>query len=182
LVKQLTGGDTIACRRMHEDYWQYTPTHKIMLACNHRPRIKGTDWAIWRRIKLVPFAVIIGPDEQDKELGEKLKAEAAGILAWAVRGCLAWQKDGLGQAEEIEQATEQYRSSEDVLAGFLNEVCDLDLNATVRASELLKAYREFSSDKQITHRQFGELLTEKGFQRFKSNTTRYRGISLLPEP
>lgn len=108
LVKHLTGGDAIACRRMHEDFWVYTPTHKILLACNHRPRIMGTDWAIWRRIRLIPFCMTVGEGQQDKNLGDKLAAEAPGILVWAVCGCLVWQQDGLGEADEVEAATKEY--------------------------------------------------------------------------
>ena len=68
LVKELTGGDPIRARRMHENYWEFLPTHKIILACNHKPIIRGTDDAIWRRVKLVPFNVTIPPKERDKAL------------------------------------------------------------------------------------------------------------------
>jgi putative DNA primase/helicase len=59
LVKQLTGGDRIKARRMREDFWEFAPTHKVFLAANHKPVVRGTDHAIWRRIKLVPFDVVI---------------------------------------------------------------------------------------------------------------------------
>jgi P4 family phage/plasmid primase-like protien len=105
-VKELCGGDVIRGRRMREDSWEYKPTHKVLLTTNHKPVIKGTDHAIWRRIVLVPFNVQFwnpaksetGPDhlKQDKSLPEKLKAESEGILMWAIRGCLDWQRDGLG--------------------------------------------------------------------------------------
>jgi putative DNA primase/helicase len=180
LVKQLTGADTISCRRMREDFWDFQPTHKILLACNHKPRIRGVDWAIWRRIKLVPFNVTIAEHEKDKYLGEKLKAEAEGILAWAVRGCLDWQENGLGNADEIEFATQAYQSAEDTLAGFLAECCVLDDDGRARASDLLKNYREWSGNKRLSQRRFGEMLTSKGFERFTSNGTWYRGIAIPP--
>src|SRR5690606_33658354 len=95
LVKELTGGDRISARRMKEDYWEFEPTHKIVLATNHKPQIRGTDHAIWRRVHLVPFTVTIPDDQQDRDLPSKLRGELPGILAWCVRGCLEWQQIGL---------------------------------------------------------------------------------------
>ncbi len=88
MVKDLTGSERIRARRMREDFWEFDPTHKIILASNHKPTVRGTDHAIWRRIRLVPFAVTIPESEQDKSLPGKLLTELPGILAWCVRGCL----------------------------------------------------------------------------------------------
>jgi hypothetical protein len=87
LVNELTGGDRIRARRMREDFWEFDPTHKFLMATNHKPKIRGNDYGIWRRLKLVPFVVTFPPDQQDKELGAKLRTEDEGILAWLVRGC-----------------------------------------------------------------------------------------------
>ena len=92
LLKELSGGDKVRARRMREDFWEFDPTHKIVLAANHKPFVRGTDHGIWRRLRLVPFTVTIPDDEQDKQLPVKLVAEYAGILAWAVQGCLEWQR------------------------------------------------------------------------------------------
>src|SRR5208283_4668705 len=118
LVKELTGGDPIRARRMREDFWQFMPTHKVVLACNHRPTVRGTDHAIWRRLKLVPFNVVIPPNERDKQLPAKLRDELPGILAWAVRGCLDWQRHGLEDPKAIIAATADYQNAEDVLLNF----------------------------------------------------------------
>ena len=75
LVKTLTGGDTVTARFLHREFFEFKPTFKIFLAVNHKPRIKGTDHAIWRRIRLIPFTVTIPEEEQDKTLSEKLKGE-----------------------------------------------------------------------------------------------------------
>jgi putative DNA primase/helicase len=119
LVKELTGGDPITARRMREDHWTFWPTHKIFLATNHQPVIRGTDHAIWRRPKLVPFKVTIPQHEWDTTLPDKLKAEWPGILAWAMQGCLDWQQNGLGIPEEVNQATQEYRADMDMLGQFL---------------------------------------------------------------
>src|SRR3984893_11101710 len=86
LVKDLTGGDPISCRRMHEDFWQFMPTHKFFLAGNYKPNVRGQDEGIWRRIRLVPWTVEIPKSKRDKKLTAKLRKELSGILAWAVRG------------------------------------------------------------------------------------------------
>jgi len=89
------------------------------MATNHKPVIRGTDEGIWRRIRLVPFTVVIPEEEQDTTVPEKLRAELPGILAWAVRGCLAWQQEGLPVPEEVQQATAGYREEMDTFGRFL---------------------------------------------------------------
>lgn len=104
-VKQLTGSDKVLARRMREDFWEFDPTHKVLLATNHKPEVRGTDHAIWRRLRLIPFDIVIPDAEQDKMLPKKLEAELKGILAAAVQGCLEWQRLGLGLPDEVKQAT-----------------------------------------------------------------------------
>jgi putative DNA primase/helicase len=179
LVKELTGGDPIRARRMREDFWQFNPTHKVVLACNHRPTVGGTDHAIWRRLKLVPFNVVIPPAERDKQLPAKLREELTGILAWAVRGCLDWQKIGLGEPKAIIDATADYQIAEDVLMNFLAECCIIAPDAKVKAADLVDAYKEYSGDKDMTTRKLTVMVTEKGIERQKSNGLWYRGVGLL---
>jgi len=88
VIKQATGGDTITARFLYREYFEFSPQFKLFLVANHKPVIIGTDEAIWRRIRLIPFTVTIPPEERDKQLLEKLQRELPGILAWAVRGCL----------------------------------------------------------------------------------------------
>lgn len=139
-IKELTGGDLIAARFMRQDFFHFAPTHKIMLAANHRPRVRGTDEAIWRRLRLVPFEVIIPEGERDKTLELQLEAELPGILAWAVRGCLEWQKQGLGAVDAVQAATKRYRADQDHLAQFLEERCELDGTAWTSSTDLYVAY------------------------------------------
>lgn len=191
LVKDLTGGDSIRGRRMREDSWQYTPTHKIILPTNHKPTVRGTDHAIWRRLALVPFDVKFwnpdkgesGPAElrQDKGLAEKLKAEAPGILAWMVRGCLEWQHDGLRIPIEVQAATAEYRDSQDVLGAFIDECCLVRDGESVRASEIYGQYRRWMEDAgemPVSQQRFGTAMTERGFERKKNNGKWYVGIEM----
>ncbi len=163
IVKELTGADRLRARHMREDFFEFDPTHKIWLAANHKPTISGTDWGIWRRIKLIPFTVTIPPEKRDEALQEKLRAELAGILNWALLGCMEWQAKGLREPQAVVAATGQYRRQQDVLAGFLEECCVVASDVRARAGDLLAAYRKWSGDDQMSQRRLGETLTERGF-------------------
>ncbi len=179
LVKQLTGGDSISCRRMREDFWEFEPTHKVLLACNHKPVVRGTDWAMWRRLKLIPFDVVVPDDRRDKTLPEKLQRESGGILTWCVKGSLAYQRDGLGNPEAVTVATAQYRTAEDTIGEFLVECCTGGPEASAKAADLYQAYIEFSSDKRTTRKKFGLSLQERGFEKRKlGGTIWWHGLGL----
>ena len=123
-IKQLTGGDVIAARFLHKEFFEFRPTFKIWMAVNHKPEITGTDDGIWRRIRLIPFEVQIPPNERDATLkgeGGKLAGELSGILNWALLGFQKWQQDGLQIPDAVANATEIYRDESDQLRGFLDD-------------------------------------------------------------
>jgi putative DNA primase/helicase len=188
LVKQLTGRDRIKARRMREDFWEFDPTHTIFLATNHRPEVRGTDHAIWRRLKLVPFDVTIPEAEQDKRLAAKLRAERPGIIASIVRGCLEYQRGGLGEPEEVKVATEGYRVEMDVLAAFIEDRCVVHPRASAGATPLYNAYKDWcdeSGETKLTQTKFGRRLKERGFRSEKSQRVTWYGIGLRddrPDP
>jgi putative DNA primase/helicase len=162
LMKQMTGGDRVRARKLYQDFFEFEPTHKIFLAANHRPTVLGSDHAVWRRIKLVPFAVTIPEAEKDPHLGEKLKAELPGILGWAVRGCLDWRRHGMQEPEEVRKATEAYQAEQDLVAGFLGACCFVNAQARVKVSALYDAYAEWSGDKVTSQRSFNDRLKGRG--------------------
>lgn len=185
LVKAVTGGESVKVKRLYADVYAITPTFKLWIGTNHKPVIRGTDHAIWRRIHLVPFETIIPEAEQDHQLLDKLEAERPGILAWAVAGCLAWQRGGLGTPEEVRRATAAYRSEMDALGDFLADRCILDAQAAVTAGELHDAYSDWSKragEAQLSKRALHLQLTERGFvaRRTKNERTwvglRLRGL------
>jgi putative DNA primase/helicase len=123
-VKRITGNDMLKARRMRENFWEFLPTHKIILATNHKPRVADATDSFWDRIALIPFDVRIDDGEVDRSLAERLiKEELSGILTWAMEGCLAWQKEGLRIPKAIVDATREYRAAEDVVGGFVGERC-----------------------------------------------------------
>src|SRR5262249_43236676 len=137
---------------------------------------------VWRRIKLVPFAVTIPDDEKDPDLPEKLQAEYPGILAWAVHGCLEWQQHGLGEPEEVRQATATYQEESDTLGQFIDECCNQHPEARVKASLLFEEYLKWSGDRFISPEKFGRRMREKGFEAGRSHGGRYyHGIMLEAE-
>ena len=184
VVKQLTGGDTISARFLYGEFFEYQPQFKIFLAANHKPVIRGTDHAIWRRIKLIPFTVTIPEEERDKQLAAKLRQELPGILAWALRGCLEWQQMGLGEPEEVRHATAEYRDEMDALVEFLEECCIRDETAKVATGVLYHAYKNWCEDNDETafkKNTFARCLGERGFEHYKidKNTRGWRGLDLV---
>jgi putative DNA primase/helicase len=175
LVKQITGGDHVKVRRLYADPFEILPAFKIFLSTNHKPLIRGTDNAIWRRLRLIPFNVVIPDVEQDHRLLEKLAAEAPGILAWAVQGCLAWQRDGLGLPEEVRTATAAYRGDMDLLADFLGDRCIVDPMASVTAADLYAAYLDWAQqagEKPLSQKALGGYLRERGFEQIRTGALR----------
>ncbi len=163
LVKQITGGDRIKARFMRQDFFEFEPTHKIFLAANHKPAIRGQDVAIWRRIKVIPFEVQIADADKDPHLSEKLHDERPGILAWAVRGCLEWQKQGLAEPAAVKEATAAYQAGEDVLGDFLAECCLLRPSLKVTAGALYTTYVKWAdanSERCLSKKTFGARLQE----------------------
>ena len=165
IVKDLTGGDAISARRMREDYWTFTPTHKLFLAGNHKPLVRGSDEGIWRRIRLVPWLVTIPEGERDTELVTKLRAELSGILAWAVRGCAEWQRSGLGEPKAVTDATADYREESDPLREFVELHCIVEPDGRISRQQLRVAYTEFCEEnggEPVKARRFTESLRTRG--------------------
>jgi len=146
LVKDMTGGDRMSARFMRAEFFTFQPVFKLWLYGNHKPQIKGTDDGIWRRMRLIPFTVTIPDDEKDRHLLEKLKQELQGILAWAVRGCMEWQRIGLCEPTGIVEATNGYRNEMDALSDFLTEYCAFDPQGTVTKKALFDVYEQYCRD------------------------------------
>src|SRR5690606_34602473 len=114
---------------------------KFFLCSNHKPFIKGNDYAIWRRIHLIPFEIQFPPEKRDATLPEKLNAERAGILLWALEGCKKWQKEGLKPPEKVVAATQEYKEEMDGLGAFIEESCVIHPVARCGIMDLYNAYR-----------------------------------------
>jgi len=151
LVKRLTGDRRLKGRFMRQDFFEFTRTHKIILVTNNRPQVREASIAIWRRLCLVPFTVVIPPAEQDPQLIDKLRAEWPGILNWMVNGCHQWLANGLQIPPEVLAATEEYQAEQDVLAGFVEECCSLAAQAVVSRGDLYAAYEAWAKRSGESH-------------------------------
>jgi putative DNA primase/helicase len=181
-LKDLTGGDTLTARFLHQEFFDFTPTHRIVIRGNHKPAINGTDEGIWRRLRLVPFTVSIPPDEQDRDLLHKLTAELPGILNWALAGCRDWQADGLKPPAIIADAVRQYREESDTLGRFIVECCETQKLAQVKSSVLFKRYQEFAQaagERWIPSKDLPHEMQRRGYGWKRTNAGGlYEGIEL----
>ena len=170
-IKTITGGDQITARYLYHEHFTFNPTHKLWLAVNHKPRILDESEGMWRRMRLIPFEKQFSGENRDNKLSDKLKAEAPGILAWAVEGALQWQKEGLGQPPSVAKATAAYRKESDHLAGFLDECC-LRLPARgVPVAALWKRYLQWAEDNEeptLSRRAFSDRMQRAGYRKGRS--------------
>lgn len=187
LVKQITGGEHMRARFLYSEFFEYQPQFKLFLATNYRPTIRGTDSAIWRRVRLVPFDVTIPVKEQDPDLLAKLHNEFPGIMNWALKGCRAWMKHRLGESEAVEKATREYQMEMDLLGGFIEECCVLDPGALVVTNKLKEAYRKWcaeNSENEVGTIAFANYLRSRGCspgKRLKGGIRTWSGIGLKIE-
>jgi putative DNA primase/helicase len=187
LIKDLSGGDKLAARFLHQEYFEFHPEFKVWLGTNHKPNIRGTDKAIWDRIRLIPFTVRIPEDEQipKQEILDTFRDEMDGIFTWLVEGCLAWQREGLGLPEKVAVATKAYQDEMDIIGGFLDDCCVMDEFKTVTVKHLFSAYEEWAEEngeKRISKKLFGMTLDERGIDMATIGNARTRlGIGLKEE-
>ena len=170
-VKQLTGGDTVTGRFLHQEFFEYRPEFKIFLLANHRPIIRDTTHSIWRRIHVVPFDVQLSEEERDKDLPEKLQSELPGILNWGIEGCLKWQRDGLQAPDCVKAANATYRREMDLLQSFLDEICTIGMDLRINSSELFGHYTDWAKTNRemaVSRTEFRQRLIEKGFESKRS--------------
>ncbi len=186
-IKTLTGGDKVSARFMRQDFFEYIPQFKLLIAGNHKPSIRNLDEAMRRRLQLIPFTITVPPDRRDKQLEDKIWRERDAVLAWMVEGCLAWQRKGLHPPRCVVEATDDYFESEDALGRWIEERCFVERVARATAADLFedwRAWAEKAGEFAGSIKRFSELLTNRRFERakFSGGTRGFVGISLRPKP
>ena len=172
LIKQLTGNDRVTARFLHAEFFEFEPEFKIFLATNHLPRIHGTDHAIWRRIRLIPFQEQFKEDDprRDPNLREKLKQESSGILNWILTGVEKWREVGLGSPKAVTNATASYKSDSDIVGQWIASRCVFEpgnSQISAQSSVLYKDYKAWAEDNghpMLTQKALSTRLTERGLE------------------
>jgi putative DNA primase/helicase len=167
-VKRLTGGDRLKARRMREDFWSFDPSHTFVMLTNHKPIVTGTDEGIWRRLRLVPWDVVIPAAERDEQLGGRLAGELDAVLAWLVAGYQDWRAGGLREPQRVTAATTAYRDESDALGRFLTQRCLTGPHFATRSSDLFTAWSKWCADEGEdpgSQTAFSLALTNRGFDK-----------------
>lgn len=189
LVKQLTGGDTITARGLYSAPITFAPTHKVLLVTNHKPGVDTEDEALWDRLAPIPFTMRFVDEprhaterQKDSNLPETLQSEASGILAWLVKGCLVWQRDGLRLPQAVKAEIAEWRDKADPLAGFVSAMCKVGRAEKAGAGVLYDAYRAWmTATDQINPLSKNVFSDELGKKYIKKHTMAgklYQGIGL----
>ncbi|MGX1322111.1 putative DNA primase/helicase [Bradyrhizobium sp. USDA 377] len=185
VVKEICSNDAIAARRLYGDTFSFRPTHKLWVRANNRPIVKDTDDGIWRRFDLIPFDRKFEGHEKDTRLGDKLKAEAAGVLAWLVAGYAEYAARGLQPCARVAAASAAYRRESDV---FLQWLTDETMQGPTEACEQKRAYGSYrdwcdeNGHRSWSKKSFTTELLKRGFSESKSGHLRnYRGFNLCAD-
>lgn len=181
-IKELTGGDRISARFMRQDFFEFVPEFKLIIAGNHKPGLRSVDAAIRRRFHLIPFAAAIG-DNPDTTLPGRLKAEWPGILQWMIDGCVAWQEQGLCPPEAVTAATEEYLAAEDALASWLADECDTGPSISDYSGVLYGAWKKWADANNEfagSQKRFVQSMEAHGFARLRgpSGERMFGGVRL----
>lgn len=190
-VKLLTGGGTLTARPLYGSPVTFRPRYLFLLITNHKPHANADDYALWKRLLLVPFEekFVKNPREPhehkaDPYLAQELRREAPGILAWLVKGCLAWQERGLDVPPKVARATQKYQDEEDIIGVFFEDCCVLEPGAEVKASCLFQAYVRWCDDrggKSMSQTSFGRRMSRRFEKVRRSDGHHYRGIGLVSD-
>lgn len=186
-IKALTGCDPITARFLYHENFTFTPVAKFWLAFNHKPTVRDDSHGFWRRVRLIPFTQEFSGENRDENLVDTLKAEAPGILNWAIEGCLKWQAEGLKVPEVIAVASEAYREESDPLKEFLEDCCEPIAGASVSVGNLRHAYTkwcESTGNQPLDPRPLNVKMEARGFVRGRSKdrdrTRIWVGLKLKP--
>lgn len=181
-LKLLTGGDRISARKMRQDFFEFAPEFKLLIAGNHKPSIRSADEAMRRRFNLLPFTVTIPAEERDKQLTEKLRGEWGGILQWMIEGCLAWQGLSLNPPPMVAEATADYFAEEDTLGRWIEERCLLGPKHSGAVAHLFENWKQWCAQNEEhagSAKQFSQNLEARGCTRQRSADARsFGGIAL----
>jgi len=187
LMKNLTGGDLITARPLYGKPVTFAPSHTALMVTNFLPKVAGDDPAAWRRIRVVPFDVVIPAEERDGRLGERLELDADAVLAWMVDGYREYERRGMDAPAGVQAATGNYLKTSDALARFIDECCLVSPHTYATTSDLHERWSAWAIDdgaEPMSLKRFGQALDEHGYPVLggtgRNRRNRY-GISLVAD-
>lgn len=167
MMKRLTGGDQITARNLYQPPVTWEPSHQLVYVTNHKPKVKGNDPAVWRRVRVVPFDVVVPEDQRDPELPERLKLAADAVLTWAVAGWFAYEdQGGMGEPDAVLRATDAYQTESDAVKRFTLEHCLTGPHFHARSRDLHTAWTRWAESDgadRLNEKDFGAELDRLGF-------------------
>ncbi len=182
VIKTLTGDDMLTGRFLRAEYFDFKPTHKIVMTTNNKPVIRETSNAIWSRLRLIPFEVSF-QGREDKQLKEKLQEELPQIFAWMIDGFSVWQEEGLKPPQCVADACKEYRAAEDTVQIFIDECCYINENVSVSAKSLYDSFINWAAkngEKAISRRVFIDRIRQRNFRDYTGmGILKFKGIGLL---
>lgn len=184
LVKEVTGGEPLAVRKLNQDEFEFRPAFTPIMVTNHKPIIRGQDAGIWGRVVLVPFEVFIPPEERDPQLIDKLMEERPGFLNWLLDGLWMFFEEGLDPPEKIKAAVEEYQKDSDPIGDFLESEVITQPGEKTNVSEVYDRYEKWcqqNATDPLTKKAFANKMKDKGFRTTKISVNYWVGIKLLPE-
>ncbi len=184
LIKQLTGENTVTTRFLYQDEFSFKPNFKIWMSSNFKPSIRSTDWGTWRRVKMIPWNFRVDANNRDEQLKPKLRREASGILNWMLKGLKRYVELGYKMTYPaiVEQATSEYRISQDIVGQFIHAKCEL--SGKIPVSELYSTFKIWAEQTRERHnltlRKFGDELVKRTliFRTNFGDGSYFQGISL----
>lgn len=180
-MKRLTGGDMLTARRLYRDPVTWAPTHTLVYVSNHLPQVKANDPATWRRLRVVPFEVVVPPEQRDPQLGERLELAADEVVTWAVSGYRDYLEGGMKEPASVLRATDAYKAEADHVRQFLDDACEVSSTAAATTRQLYSAWQAWAmrnGAEARTEKSFGAELDRLGYaaRRTKKGAVR-EGIS-----
>lgn len=190
-IKYITGLGRIKARYLNENPFTFAPSHKLFIDCNDKPVIGDPNDTIWNRVKLIPFTVVIPPEEIDTSLAGKLREELPGIMAWLAVGASEYIRAGIGTISEVSVATDEYRKDSDPLKEFFEDRCKFTPGNSlfwVSKTEMWAAYQSWTVANSIKHSlgkaNFEERLQKRGCKENKKGPNRsiraWEGVTIVP--
>ncbi len=181
-VKLFTGRDRLTCRAPYAKHEiSFTPTHVPFLLANTKPAASAGDEAFWRRTIIIDFPISFvdtpeKPNERlrDRNILDKLKAEAPGILRWLVEGHMEWRAKGLQVPAKVRAATAEYRAETDIILQFVEERCNREERLQESFRFMYDAYKFWAKDMKLpiwTQKKFSMQLSRhfsKGYDSTKN--------------